>query len=136
MVVLLQLFFLTSQDRQKHAPTAFDGYPMTQKAAQSGKAVGAAVPVRHRRHGFSSCNDSELPPGTATEPLAKYRNWGGAIRPQILVLRNLCLSIFWAGSGLTVGARNHLERVDVCLIGSLIATIGQIRWGSTVIILA
>ena len=97
----------------ENAPTAFDGYPMTQKG-QSGKAVGAAV-LCSAIGGMASA----LVMMTATEPLANWaiRNIGP---PEIFALVFFGLAV-----ASTVGARTIWKGWMSVLIGLLIATIGQ-----------
>ena len=97
----------------ENAPTAFDGYPMTQKG-QSGKAVGAAV-LCSAVGGMASA----LVMMTATEPLANWaiRNIGP---PEIFALVFFGLAV-----ASTVGARTIWKGWMSVLIGLLIATIGQ-----------
>ena len=85
----------------ENAPTAFDGYPMTQKG-QSGKAVGAAV-LCSAIGGIASA----LVMMAATEPLANWaiRNIGP---PEIFAL--VFFGLVVASS---VGRAHHLERVDI-----------------------
>ena len=97
----------------ENAPTAFDGYPMTQKG-QSGKAVGAAV-LCSAIGGIASA----LVMMAATEPLANWaiRNIGP---PEIFAL--VFFGLVVASS---VGARTIWKGWMSVLIGLLIATIGQ-----------
>src|SRR5210317_2011002 len=97
----------------ENAPTAFDGYPMTQKG-QSGKAVGAAV-LCSAIGGIASA----LVMMAATEPLANWaiRNIGP---PEIFAL--VFFGLIVASS---VGARTIWKGWMSVLIGLLIATIGQ-----------
>ncbi|MEL6171674.1 MAG: tripartite tricarboxylate transporter permease [Pseudomonadota bacterium] len=97
----------------ENAPTAFDGYPMTQKG-QSGKAVGAAV-LCSAIGGVSSA----LVMMAATEPLANWaiRNIGP---PEIFALVFFGLAV-----ASSVGARTIWKGWMSVLIGLLIATIGQ-----------
>lgn len=96
----------------ENAPTAFDGYAMTQKG-ESGRAIGAAVTCS-ALGGIGSC----LLMMAATEPLA---NW--AIRafgpPEIFALIFLGLSI-----AATVGAETVWKGWLSVLFGLLLATIG------------
>jgi putative tricarboxylic transport membrane protein len=95
-----------------NAPTAFDGYPMTQKG-QSGKAIGAAV----------TCSAiggiaSTILMMVATEPLA---NW--AVHafgpPEIFALVFFGLSV-----AASVGAANIWKGLLSVSLGLLLATIG------------
>lgn len=97
----------------ENAPTAFDGYPMTQKG-HSGKAVGAAV-LCSAIGGISSA----LIMMAATEPLAQWaiRNIGP---PEIFALVFFGLAV-----ASSVGARTIWKGWMSVLIGLLIATIGQ-----------
>ncbi|MEO9823237.1 MAG: tripartite tricarboxylate transporter permease [Paracoccaceae bacterium] len=97
----------------ENAPTAFDGYPMTQKG-QSGKAVGAAV-LCSAIGGIASA----LVMMAATEPLAQWaiRNIGP---PEIFALVFFGLAV-----ASSVGARTIWKGWMSVLIGLLIATIGQ-----------
>lgn len=97
----------------ENAPTAFDGYPMTQQG-KSGKAVGAAV-LCSAIGGVSSA----LVMMAATEPLAKWaiRNIGP---PEIFALVFFGLAV-----ASSVGARTIWKGWMSVLIGLLIATIGQ-----------
>lgn len=97
----------------ENAPTAFDGYPMTQQG-KSGKAVGAAV-LCSAIGGVSSA----LIMMAATEPLAKWaiRNIGP---PEIFALVFFGLAV-----ASSVGARTIWKGWMSVLIGLLIATIGQ-----------
>ena len=97
----------------ENAPTAFDGYPMTQKG-QSGKAVGAAV-LCSAIGGVASA----LIMMAATEPLANWaiRNIGP---PEIFALVFFGLAV-----ASSVGARTIWKGWMSVLIGLLIATIGQ-----------
>jgi putative tricarboxylic transport membrane protein len=97
----------------ENAPTAFDGYPMTQNG-QSGKAVGAAV-LCSAIGGVASA----LVMMAATEPLAKWaiRNIGP---PEIFALVFFGLAV-----ASSVGARTVWKGWMSVLIGLLIATIGQ-----------
>jgi len=97
----------------ENAPTAFDGYPMTQKG-QSGKAVGAAV-LCSAIGGVASA----LIMMAATEPLAKWaiRNIGP---PEIFALVFFGLAV-----ASSVGAKTIWKGWISVLIGLLIATIGQ-----------
>lgn len=97
----------------ENAPTAFDGYPMTQKG-QSGKAVGAAV-LCSAIGGVASA----LVMMAATEPLANWaiRNIGP---PEIFALVFFGLAV-----ASSVGARTIWKGWMSVLIGLLIATIGQ-----------
>ena len=96
----------------ENAPTAFDGYPMTKKgwpAKQSAQQCSALQ---------SGGTASAVLMMTAIEPLAHWaiRNIGP---PEIfaLVFFGLCSVISWW--------QDHLERMDVGLLGLMIATIGQ-----------
>ena len=97
----------------ENAPTAFDGYPMTQQG-KSGKAVGAAV-LCSAIGGVSSA----LVMMAATEPLAKW-----AIRsigpPEIFALVFFGLAV-----ASSVGGRTIWKGWISVLLGLLIATIGQ-----------
>lgn len=97
----------------ENAPTAFDGYPMTQNG-QSGKAVGAAV-LCSAIGGIASA----LVMMAATEPLAQWaiRNIGP---PEIFALVFFGLAV-----ASSVGARTIWKGWMSVLIGLLIATIGQ-----------
>ncbi len=97
----------------ENAPTAFDGYPMTQKG-QSGKAVGAAV-LCSAIGGVASA----LVMMAATEPLANWaiQNIGP---PEIFALVFFGLAV-----ASSVGARTIWKGWMSVLIGLLIATIGQ-----------
>ncbi len=97
----------------ENAPTAFDGYPMTQKG-ESGKAVGAAV-LCSAIGGIASA----LVMMAATEPLANWaiRNIGP---PEIFALVFFGLAV-----ASSVGARTIWKGWMSVLIGLLIATIGQ-----------
>jgi putative tricarboxylic transport membrane protein len=97
----------------ENAPTAFDGYPMTQKG-QSGKAVGAAV-LCSAIGGIASA----LVMMAATEPLANWaiRNIGP---PEIFALVFFGLAV-----ASSIGARTIWKGWMSVLIGLLIATIGQ-----------
>ena len=97
----------------ENAPTAFDGYPMTQKG-ESGKAVGAAV-LCSAIGGVASA----LVMMAATEPLANWaiRNIGP---PEIFALVFFGLAV-----ASSVGARTIWKGWMSVLIGLLIATIGQ-----------
>ncbi len=97
----------------ENAPTAFDGYPMTQQG-KSGKAVGAAV-LCSAIGGVSSA----LIMMAATEPLAKWaiRNIGP---PEIFALVFFGLAV-----ASSVGARTIWKGWISVLLGLLIATIGQ-----------
>ncbi|WP_299367739.1 tripartite tricarboxylate transporter permease [uncultured Tateyamaria sp.] len=97
----------------ENAPTAFDGYPMTQQG-KSGKAVGAAV-LCSAIGGVSSA----LIMMAATEPLAQWaiRNIGP---PEIFALVFFGLAV-----ASSVGARTIWKGWMSVLIGLLIATIGQ-----------
>lgn len=97
----------------ENAPTAFDGYPMTQQG-KSGKAVGAAV-LCSAIGGVTSA----LIMMVATEPLAKWaiRNIGP---PEIFALVFFGLAV-----ASSVGARTIWKGWMSVLIGLLIATIGQ-----------
>ena len=97
----------------ENAPTAFDGYPMTQQG-KSGKAVGAAV-MCSAIGGVASA----LVMMAATEPLAKWaiRNIGP---PEIIALVFFGLAV-----ASSVGARTIWKGWMSVLLGLLIATIGQ-----------
>jgi len=97
----------------ENAPTAFDGYPMTQNG-ESGKAVGAAV-LCSAIGGIASA----LIMMAATEPLANWaiRNIGP---PEIFALVFFGLAV-----ASSVGARTIWKGWMSVLIGLLIATIGQ-----------
>jgi len=97
----------------ENAPTAFDGYPMTQKG-ESGKAVGAAV-LCSAIGGMASA----LVMMAATEPLANWaiRNIGP---PEIFALVFFGLAV-----ASSIGARTIWKGWMSVLIGLLIATIGQ-----------
>ena len=97
----------------ENAPTAFDGYPMTQQG-KAGKAVGAAV-MCSAIGGVASA----LVMMAATEPLAKWaiRNIGP---PEIFALVFFGLAV-----ASSVGARTIWKGWMSVLIGLLIATIGQ-----------
>jgi len=97
----------------ENAPTAFDGYPMTQQG-KSGKAVGAAV-LCSAIGGVASA----LIMMAATEPLAKWaiRNIGP---PEIFALVFFGLAV-----ASSVGARTMWKGWMSVLLGLLIATIGQ-----------
>ncbi|MGI9366136.1 MAG: tripartite tricarboxylate transporter permease [Rhizobiaceae bacterium] len=97
----------------ENAPTAFDGYPMTQQG-KSGKAVGAAV-LCSAIGGIASA----IIMMAATEPLAKWaiRNIGP---PEIFALVFFGLAV-----ASSVGARTIWKGWISVLIGLLIATIGQ-----------
>ncbi|MEM7271007.1 MAG: tripartite tricarboxylate transporter permease, partial [Pseudomonadota bacterium] len=97
----------------ENAPTAFDGYPMTQNG-QSGKAVGAAV-LCSAIGGVASA----LVMMAATEPLANWaiQNIGP---PEIFALVFFGLAV-----ASSVGARTIWKGWMSVLIGLLIATIGQ-----------
>ena len=97
----------------ENAPTAFDGYPMTQNG-ESGKAVGAAV-LCSAIGGIASA----LVMMAATEPLANWaiRNIGP---PEIFALVFFGLAV-----ASSVGARTIWKGWMSVLIGLLIATIGQ-----------
>ncbi len=97
----------------ENAPTAFDGYPMTQQG-KSGKAVGAAV-LCSAIGGVASA----LIMMAATEPLAKWaiRNIGP---PEIFALVFFGLAV-----ASSVGARTIWKGWMSVLLGLLIATIGQ-----------
>ena len=85
----------------ENAPTAFDGYPMTQKG-QSGKAVGAAVFMfGHWRDCISPCHDG------------RNRAIGKLGDPQYWPPRNLCACLLWSCGCLLCWSAHHLERVDV-----------------------
>ena len=98
---------------ENNAPTAFDGYPMTQKG-QAGKAIGAAVTCS-ALGGVASA----LVMMVATEPLAAWavRSFGP---PEVLALVIFGLTV--AG---TVGARSALKGWLSVSIGLLIATVGM-----------
>lgn len=97
----------------ENAPTAFDGYPMTQKG-QSGKAVGAAV-VCSAIGGVASA----LVMMAATQPLATWaiRNIGP---PEIFALVFFGLAV-----ASSVGGRTIWKGWLSVLLGLMIATIGQ-----------
>lgn len=97
----------------ENAPTAFDGYPMTQNG-ESGKAVGAAV-LCSAVGGIASA----LVMMAATEPLANWaiRNIGP---PEIFALVFFGLAV-----ASSVGARTIWKGWMSVLIGLLISTIGQ-----------
>lgn len=97
----------------ENAPTAFDGYPMTQKG-MAGKAVGAAV-LCSAIGGVASA----LVMMAATEPLANWaiQNIGP---PEIFALVFFGLAV-----ASSVGARTIWKGWMSVLIGLLIATIGQ-----------
>lgn len=97
---------------ENNAPTAFDGYPMTQNG-QAGRAIGAAVTCS-ALGGIASAILMMI----ATEPLAAWavRAFGP---PEILALVIFGLSV--AG---TVGARSALKGWLSVSLGLLIATIG------------
>ena len=97
----------------ENAPTAFDGYPMTQKG-QSGKAVGAAV-LCSAIGGVASA----LVMMAATEPLAQWaiQNIGP---PEIFALVFFGLAV-----ASSVGAKTIWKGWISVLIGLLVATIGQ-----------
>ncbi len=97
----------------ENAPTAFDGYPMTQQG-KSGKAVGAAV-LCSAIGGVASA----LVMMAATEPLAQWAisNIGP---PEIFALVFFGLAV-----ASSVGARTIWKGWISVLIGLLIATIGQ-----------
>ena len=97
----------------ENAPTAFDGYPMTQQG-KSGKAVGAAV-LCSAIGGVASA----LVMMAATEPLAQWaiQNIGP---PEIFALVFFGLAV-----ASSVGARTVWKGWMSVLIGLLIATIGQ-----------
>ncbi len=97
----------------ENAPTAFDGYPMTQQG-KSGKAVGAAV-LCSAIGGVASA----LVMMAATEPLAQWaiQNIGP---PEIFALVFFGLAV-----ASSVGARTIWKGWISVLIGLLIATIGQ-----------
>ena len=97
----------------ENAPTAFDGYPMTQQG-KSGKAVGAAV-LCSAIGGVASA----LIMMAATEPLAQWAisNIGP---PEIFALVFFGLAV-----ASSVGARTIWKGWMSVLIGLLIATIGQ-----------
>jgi putative tricarboxylic transport membrane protein len=96
----------------ENAPTAFDGYPMTQKG-QSGRAIGAAV-ICSALGGIGSC----ILMMTATAPLA---NW--AIRafgpPELFSLIFLGLSV-----AASVGADTVWKGWLSVLFGLLLSTVG------------
>ncbi len=97
----------------ENAPTAFDGYPMTQKG-MAGKAVGAAV-LCSAIGGIASA----LVMMSATEPLAKW-----AIMkigpPEIFALVFFGLAV-----ASSVGGRTIWKGWLSVLLGLLVATIGQ-----------
>ncbi len=97
----------------ENAPTAFDGYPMTQNG-ESGKAVGAAV-LCSAIGGIASA----LIMMAATEPLAQWaiQNIGP---PEIFALVFFGLAV-----ASSVGAKTIWKGWMSVLIGLLIATIGQ-----------
>ncbi len=97
----------------ENAPTAFDGYPMTQQG-KSGKAVGAAV-LCSAIGGVASA----LVMMAATEPLANWaiRNIGP---PEIFALVFFGLAV-----ASSVGARTIWKGWISVLLGLMIATIGQ-----------
>ena len=97
----------------ENAPTAFDGYPMTQQG-KSGKAVGAAV-LCSAIGGVASA----LIMMAATEPLAKW-----AIR-NIAPPEIFALVFFGLAVASSVGARTIWKGWMSVLLGLLIATIGQ-----------
>lgn len=97
----------------ENAPTAFDGYPMTQKG-MAGKAVGAAV-LCSAIGGIASA----LVMMSATEPLAKWAimNIGP---PEIFALVFFGLAV-----ASSVGGRTIWKGWLSVLLGLLVATIGQ-----------
>ena len=97
----------------ENAPTAFDGYPMTQKG-MAGKAVGAAV-LCSAIGGVASA----LVMMSATEPLAQWAimNIGP---PEIFALVFFGLAV-----ASSVGGRTIWKGWLSVLFGLLIATIGQ-----------
>ncbi len=97
----------------ENAPTAFDGYPMTQKG-MAGKAVGAAV-LCSAIGGVASA----LVMMSATEPLAQWAimNIGP---PEIFALVFFGLAV-----ASSVGGRTIWKGWLSVLLGLLIATIGQ-----------
>ena len=97
----------------ENAPTAFDGYPMTQKG-MAGKAVGAAV-LCSAIGGVASA----LVMMSATEPLAQWAimNIGP---PEIFALVFFGLAV-----ASSVGGRTIWKGWLSVLLGFLIATIGQ-----------
>ena len=97
----------------ENAPTAFDGYPMTQQG-KSGKAVGAAV-VCSAIGGVASA----LVMMAATEPLANWaiRNIGP---PEIFALVFFGLAV-----ASSVGGRTIWKGWMSVLLGLIIATVGQ-----------
>ena len=97
----------------ENAPTAFDGYPMTQKG-MAGKAVGAAV-LCSAIGGVASA----IVMMSATEPLAQWAimNIGP---PEIFALVFFGLAV-----ASSVGGRTIWKGWLSVLLGLLIATIGQ-----------
>jgi len=97
----------------ENAPTAFDGYPMTQQG-KAGKAVGAAV-LCSAIGGVASA----IVMMAATEPLAKWaiRNIGP---PEIFALVFFGLAV-----ASSVGGKTMWKGWMSVLLGLLIATIGQ-----------
>ncbi len=97
----------------ENAPTAFDGYPMTQKG-MAGKAVGAAV-LCSAIGGVASA----LVMMSATEPLAQWAimNIGP---PEIFALVFFGLAV-----ASSVGGRTIWKGWLSVLLGLIIATIGQ-----------
>ncbi len=97
----------------ENAPTALDGYPMTQKG-MAGKAVGAAV-LCSAIGGIASA----LVMMSATEPLAKWAimNIGP---PEIFALVFFGLAV-----ASSVGGRTIWKGWLSVLLGLLVATIGQ-----------
>ena len=97
----------------ENAPTAFDGYPMTQKG-MAGKAVGAAV-LCSAVGGIASA----IVMMSATEPLAQWAimNIGP---PEIFALVFFGLAV-----ASSVGGRTIWKGWLSVLFGLLIATIGQ-----------
>mgnify|MGYP001491552708 FL=1 len=97
----------------ENAPTAFDGYPMTQKG-MAGKAVGAAV-LCSAVGGVASA----IVMMSATEPLAQWAimNIGP---PEIFALVFFGLAV-----ASSVGGRTIWKGWLSVLLGLLIATIGQ-----------
>ena len=88
----------------ENAPTAFDGYPMTQKG-MAGKAVGAAV-LCSAIGGVASA----LVMMSATEPLAQWAIMN-------IILRNFAL-VFWIGCGV-VWRKNNLEGLAFSSSGTI-----------------
>ena len=101
----------------ENAPTAFDGYPMTQKG-MAGKAVGAAV-LCSAVGGIASA----IVMMSATEPLAQWAimNIGP---PEIFALVFFGLAV-----ASSVGGRTIWKGWLSVLFGLLIATIGQNQVG-------